>query len=155
MATRTRGILVDSTLGKMFTNTTSVQSADSSKLIAGTKLQSTTIYSPRKRNIVIAKHLGNSGRGKVFPTGALLTKLSASVLIAPTGSSIVIDVKVGETYETSTSISILTIQELTTSTTNDVSVSIPANHALFLDVNQVGSIKPGQSLGVTFSYYAG
>lgn len=155
MATRARGILVDSTLGKMFTNTSSVQSADSSKLIAGTKLQSTVIYSPKKKNIVVVNQLGSSGRGKVFPTGALLTKITASVLVAPIGSDIIIGVKVGQTYDTSSPVSFLTIAENTKSTTNSVSISISPDSALFFDVIQVGSIKPGQSLAITFSYYVG
>lgn len=155
MTRRTRSILVDANIGKIFINTAQVTPDDPSKLIAGTKLQSSIISSPKKRNLVVAKNLGTTGKGKVFPTGALLTSLSASVLVAPVGSSLIIEVRVGQDYETSLLIDTLTIDELMKTTSSNISVTIPAEHAVFLDINQIGATKPGQSLRVTLKYYLG
>lgn len=155
MTRRTRSILVDANIGKIFINTSQVTPDDPSKLIAGTKLESTVISSPKKRNLVVANNLGSTGRGRVFPTGALLTSVAASVRPGPLGSDLVINVKVGEEYETSSIISVLTIEQGTLSTSSNVSVIIPAEQAVYLDIVQVGSTRPGQNLSVTLKYYAG
>lgn len=155
MTRRTRSILVDANIGKIFINTSQVTPDDPSKLIAGTKLESTVISSPKKRNLIVANNLGSTGKGKVFPTGALLTSVAASVKVTPLGSSLIINVKVGEEYETSSIVSTLTIAEAATSTSSNISVIIPADQAVYLDVVQVGSTRPGQSLSVTLKYYTG
>lgn len=155
MARRTRSILVDANIGKIFINTDQVVPLDPSKLIAGTKLQSTIISLPKKLNLYVAQNLGTSGRGKQFPSGALLTNVAAALAIAPVGADVIIDLRYGSVYETSTLFSTLTIPAGTKTASSPVSLTIPAGEAVFIDIVQAGTVKRGVGLQIALKYYTG
>lgn len=156
MATRRlRSILIDSTLGKIFTNTAEVTPSDPSKLIAGTKIQSTIISSPKKLSLVVSKNLGLTGAGKKFTSGALLTAATLDLMTTTMGASLIVLMKVGSTYETSTLAATLTLAAASRSQTTPLSITVQPNHAVFFDIAQVGTTRPGQGLSITLKYYAG
>lgn len=157
MATRrSRSILIDATLGKIFINTTSVQNADASKLIAGTKLMSSTISSKPNNSIVkITKNLSATATGVRFPSGALVTNLVLSTSTAPVGRSIVVQIRLGTSYESSVLLDSQELESNVKTKTIGVSWTIPSGQSLYVDVTQVGSTKPGTGLNIQFNYYSG
>lgn len=156
MATRRmRSILIDSTLGKIFTNTASVQDADASKLIAGTKLNSTTVATIKGVVAKLTKNLSARPSGVKFVAGALITKLTLSLTTPAAGQAIVFEFKVGLTYETSTLLGTDSINPGSVVKVSTVSWVIPVNYGVYIDIVQVGSTKPGSGVSVQFSYYTG
>jgi hypothetical protein len=153
---RTRSILVDATLGKIFTNTTSVQAADASKLIAGTKIASAAIASvPKTAPAKVVKNLAGTATGIRFSAGGLVTGVIITAATASVGRSILFDIKMGTSYETATVVSSQELPVGMKSKTVSVSLTVPAGSSLYVDVTQVGNIKPGVGLGMQFNYYAG
>jgi len=71
MARRKRGLLIDSTLGKVWSNIDDVASGNASLLIAGTKLQS-KVFSQSSTTVVNAATNLGSGPGLYFPTQTLV-----------------------------------------------------------------------------------
>jgi hypothetical protein len=151
---RTRSILVDNTLGKIFTNVSSVSTSNSSNLIAGTKIQSATISSGSKTTLVLTKNLGK-GIGISFPRGGLITNVQLSLSGAATGQSVIVDVKVGTSYANSSTVTTATLPVNTLSTPKAVSISVQSGQYVYLDVTQTGNIKPGNGLSVRLDYYTG
>ena len=66
---RTRSFLVDNTLGKLFTNTAASSLANSSNVIAGTKIQTKTIS---QGNLVIGKAVNGLSLGTLGASGLLV-----------------------------------------------------------------------------------
>jgi hypothetical protein len=153
MPRRTRSILIDNTLGKIFTNIDTV-TTDSSKLIAGTKLQATTISSGSKTNVVVAKNLG-TGVGVPFVNPALLTTIKLSVSTAPAGQPIIVAVKGGSSYANSSVLTTVTLPVNTSTVTSSMSITIQSGQNIYLDVTQAGTTKPGTGLSVRLEYYTG
>jgi len=153
---RARSILVDATLGKIFTNTTSVQAADASKLIAGTKIASANIASvPRTAPAKIVNNLAGTASGIRLASGGLVTNAVITTADAPVGRSIAINIKMGTSYQTATVVSSQELQPGIRSRTVSLGLTVPAGNSLYVDVTQVGSVKPGIGLGIQFNYYAG
>lgn len=155
-ARRTRSLLIDATLGKIFMNTNQVTPSDPSKLIAGTKLQTTIISAPKTVSPKVANNLGLTGTGKKFPNGGLLTQADLKVVAPPLGSSIIVVLRKGDTYETSEVIATLEILSgLTASNSQNLAVTLAPNQAIFMDVSQVGVLRPGKGLSITLRHYSG
>jgi hypothetical protein len=95
----------------------------------------------------------NSG-GWFFPQAITITQFVARVGISPkgSGSGITIPVKYGTTYLGSTLLRTLVILANQTSTTVNVSNSIPANSYIYLDITNVGTTYPGSGLSIQISY---
>jgi hypothetical protein len=73
----------------------------------------------------------------------------------PAGSSIIITLKTGLTYATSTSAGNVSLSALTASATTATSISIAAGYTLYWDIIQVGSTRAGIGLSITAYYYIG
>jgi hypothetical protein len=151
---RSRSILIDSTLGKIFTNTNSTVVTDPSKLIAGTKIRSSTVSASSKTTTAITNNMG-TGVGIAFPTGGLITSVTLSVSSAATGRSIVVAIRVGSSYASSTVSTSVSLSTSTLKATSTVSVAVQEGQYVFLDITQVGSIKAGSGLSVRLDYYTG
>ena len=154
MARRTRSILVDNTLGKIFTNTDVVTTTDASKLIAGTKIQSSTISASSKTTAIVAKNIG-TGVGIPFANNGLITNVTLSATSACAGQSIIVAIKVGSTYNTSTTATTVSLPVNSYSASTAASVSVQAGQNVYLDITQVGTTKPGVGLSVRLDYYTG
>lgn len=156
MATRrTRSMLVDASIGKIFTNTNEKTPTDPSKLIAGTKLQSTSIAANKKIVARITNNLSGTPTGLRFVSGALITSVAVSAALAPTGSGIGFTFKVGTSYETATTLGTDELPAIGTRKVTTTSWTIPAGSSVYVDITQVGSTRPGNGVGVQFNYYAG
>lgn len=151
---RIRSILIDNTLGKIFTNVETSTSTDSSKLIAGTKLQSFTYAATTTATTVVAKNIG-TGTGVPFPNNGLIVAGRLGVSVAPTGRAINVAIRVGSTYATSTVATTLSLPVSALSATTNLAINIQSGQFLYFDVTQVGNIKPGNGLSVKLDYYAG
>lgn len=156
MTRRNRSILTDATLGKIFTNTSSVQAADASKLIAGTKLASSTISAvPRTAVARVTRNLSGNSSGIRFPSGGLVVSFIISASTASIGRAIIFEVRVGSSYATSTLLDTQQLEVNVKTKTVSVAWTIPAGNSLYVDVVQVGDVKPGNGLSTQFNYYTG
>ena len=158
MARRTRSILIDATLGKMFTGTADISTATAANLIAGSTLRS--VQNNYGTNVTIAKVVTNAFKALTFPSNAIITSVKVmtnikSTTSPPTGSSIIITLKTGLTYATSTSAGTVSLPATTSSATTSITISVVAGDSLFADITQVGSTKPGKGLSVTPYYFIG
>ena len=146
--------MVDNTLGKIFTNTDVVTTSDSSKLIAGTKLLTTTVGAAYQVTAFVIRNLGG-GSGIPFASQGLIINATVTMFSAPIGQAVKVDIKVGSTYATSSVVSTLTLSAGTTSSSTSLSINIQAGQFVFLDITQVGNIRPGSGLAVKLNYYTG
>lgn len=159
MTRRTRSILIDSTLGKMFTGAADASTATAANLIAGSTLKN--IQLNYGTNVTTAKVVTNAFKNITFPSNALITSVKVMidtknfVSAQPKGSSIIITLRTGLTYETSTSVGTVSLAALTTSQTTITSISIAADSILFADITQVGSTRAGAGLSYTPYYFMG
>jgi hypothetical protein len=154
MTRRTRSILLDNTFGKIYTDSSDVV-ADPTKVIAGAKAQYANINSSRDAVVRIAYNLGATGRGIVFPTQAVVTKITLTTATAPTGSNIIIAVKTGTSYSTATQQGTYSITPTNTSSTNVTGINVPAGNSIFTDVIGIGSLNQGTGLSIQYEYYSG
>lgn len=151
---RTRSILIDNTLGKIFTNVGSSASTDSSKLIAGTKLQSYTYSAASRSTTVVARNIGVT-RGVPFPNNGLIVSGTLSVSSLATGRAIIVDIKVGSIYATSTVAGTISLPINTVTALTNLAISVQSGQFLFFDVTQVGNIRPGTGLSIKLDYFTG
>ena len=153
---RTRSVLIDNTLGRIFRNVTSSASGTAANLIAGSKIESAAITSGTRTVARPTNNIGN-GKGIFFAGGALITSINLTARGAPVGyinaNSIVTRVKVGASYETAESVGDYALQ--TKSITTSTAITVNAGHSVYFDIIQVGSIKPGTGFGVRLNFYRG
>ena len=158
MTRRTRSLLIDASLAKIFSGAADSSSATAANLVAGSTLRSI------QRNFgtsgTTAKVQNNIITSVPFPSNVLITSVKVMVNTSPgsyqpTGSSIIITLKTGLTYATSTSVGNVSLPALTTSATTATSISIAAGYTLYWDIIQVGSTRPGIGLSITPFYYIG
>jgi len=153
---RTRSVLVDNTIGRIFRNVTTVAQASAASVIAGDRLTTRSIGSGQAALIKIANNIG--GKGLFFVTGASVTQLRVSLIRAPRGRDALIQVRKGLTYATST-----TVGEpyaipagnvnVAATATYTVAITLAAGESLYFDVVQVGSMFAGTGLTVTVNLY--
>jgi len=148
---RTRSLLMDNTIGKIYTNVGATSEVNSSKLIAGTSLKSYLISS--KVSTKVASNL--SGTGFPFTSNGLIQSVSLSVDTAPTGSSIVVALKKGTAYANSTTIATANIASGQKLGNTSVGVSVSSGEFIFYDVTQVGSLSSGGKLSLRLDYFLG
>jgi hypothetical protein len=151
---RTRSVIIDNTLGRIFRNTPSVSQATAANLIAGSKIESTSFAAGAK---VVARVVNNIGAGKglFFPSGALITSIQLTATMPASGNLLTLRLRVGVDYASSISIEEYQMPNLTKSATFTVAITVPIGHSVFFDIAQVGSIKPGQGVGARLSFYRG
>jgi len=158
MTTRTRSVLIDTTIGKIFNNVVSVSSADASKLIAGSK--PLTVSTSQSGTAKVALNVGNGLR---FAGPALLTTIQATTTSTPTNQNIILTFKTGTDYDVSSTVATVNLvpglknyyYNLGQSNTVSQSISISAGNYLFWDITQVGIGQPGQKIAITYTYYSG
>jgi hypothetical protein len=155
MPTRTRSILIDNTLGKIFTGVANSGTTDVSKLIAGTKIQNKGVSAPSKNNIVAATNIGD-GKGVYFSADSLIVQVVLKASIAPKGRAAQVRLKKGsDGYSNSTVIDTYSLPANSVSATINTNISILAGQSVFADVVQGGSTTPGQGLSIAYNYYSG
>lgn len=148
---RIRNLLIDNTLGKVFTNVARVTDSDASKLIAGIKLQTKTIKPATPTTLVrVTNNLG--GTGLYFPTDSLVTTVNLSFTKPPVNNNTSIRFKTGATYATSTTVNTTTASQ-STSTAVTLNTTIPAGEYLFVDVATAGLFGSGYGLTILANYY--
>jgi len=158
MPRRTRSLLIDASLGKIFAGAADSSSATAANLIGGSTLKS--IQRNYFTGNTLAKVTNDVATRTTFPANAIITAVKVMVNTAPgsyqpTGSSIIVRLKTGLTYETSTSVGNVSLPALTTSATTATSIVVVAGHTLYWDIIQVGSTRPGIGLSITPFYYIG
>jgi hypothetical protein len=156
MAQRTRSILIDNTLGKIFTGVDTVANALANNLIAGTQVASKGVSSPSTTTVTVTKNLGG-GSGIYFPHLGIITSVVMTAATASTGTAIVIALKKSSTsdYNSATQVATFTLPAGSKISTTSCSLTFAAGSYYFVDVTQVGSTKPGNGLSVQFQHYMG
>jgi hypothetical protein len=155
MPIRTRSILIDNTLGKIFTGVANSGTTDVSKLIAGTKIQNKGVSAPSKNNIVAATNIGD-GKGVYFSADSLIVQVVLKASRAPKGRAVQVRLKKGSSgYDSSTTVDTYSLSADSTSATINTNISIAAGESVFADVVQGGSTSPGQGLSIAYNYYSG
>jgi hypothetical protein len=151
---RTRSVLVDNTLGRIFRGVSSVGAASAENLIAGSKIESSSFAAGSK---VVARVLNNIGTGKgiFFPGGALITSLTLTAATAASGTPLIVRMRIGADYASSVEIDQYQLPNLSRSATFSASVTVPVGQSVFFDITQVGSIRPGAGVGARLSFYRG
>lgn len=152
MTRRTRSILVDSTIGKIFYNTSSTGTV--ANLIAGTKISNKGFTSGKKTILKITSNLSGSLLGLQFPGDSLVTEVKITLATAPTGQAVILKVRTGPTSDNTTDAATFTIPIGSKTLTIPTSISVSAGEGIFIDVLQIGTgTSAGKGLNVTFYYY--
>ena len=155
MTRRTRSMLVDASIGKIFTNTNQITPTDPSKLIAGTRLLSASIANRVITAARITNNLGGKMEGLRFISGAVITSTTVSLTTAASGQPLKFDIRVGTSYDTST---IILSDELLPNVKQKLLttvITVPSNNSIYVDITQIGSVGPGRGFGLQFTYFAG
>lgn len=151
---RIRNFLIDNTLGKIFTNVQTVNSANASNLIAGTKLQTKTVSTGNNVTLRISNNISNVGF--YFPTDSLLTTASLRLSKAAKVSNTKLRFRSGTTYASSViiedNVSIPANTSITTVTLNEF---VSAGNYVFVDIIDASPLaaSAGAGLSVILSYY--
>lgn len=158
MTRRTRSILIDATIGKMFTGTADLSTATAANLIAGSTLRN--VQNNYGTSVTTAKVVTNAFKALSFPSNSIITSVkvmtnTGSTYYQNTGASIILTLKTGTTYATSTSVGTVSLAASTSSATTSITISVAAGDSLFADITQVGSTKPGGGLSYTAYYFIG
>lgn len=155
---RVRSVLVDNTIGSIFKNVSTVSQATAANVIAGTKLSTKSISTTATTNIVVRNNV--NGKGLYFISEAVVTKLILFVATVPRGADVVVRVRKGSTYATSTVVDSYSISHLSVTKKNltqeyNISATLSAGESLYFDVTSVGSLSPGAGLRITAGFYTG
>jgi hypothetical protein len=155
MTRRTRAVLIDNISGKIYSNVSTVVSADKSKLIASTQPRQVGFVASSSATCTVTKNIGVSGTGLTFPVESLIDTITLKVSVLSVGSDIIVVIKSGSTYATSSIVSTCTLPAGQTSLVTTVSILVPAAGSIFADITQVGTTRAGAGLNVQFTYYTG
>lgn len=160
---RTRGVLIDTTIGKVFNGVANTSAANAYTLIAGSQSKLTQFV--RSGNAAVALNING---GILFTSTTLITAYEATVDFSPAVQGIVMKLKTGSTYDTSSIVA--TINLPTTKTyvpagrtvpatgarsIATVSINVTAGNRIFWDITQIGIGVPGANLTVKLTYYTG
>jgi hypothetical protein len=154
-------VLVDNTIGKIYTNVSQTSGATAANIIAGTALKSATIQPIRSTTgpVSCTVAINLSGGGIAFATAGLLTRVTLSAVTAPTGKSIIVLLKTGAAAYTSlttvASVQLGTNATTATANTAPFPINIAAGQYLYFDISQVGTVSPGAGLTIRVDYYLG
>lgn len=149
---RIRNLLIDNTLGKVFTNVARVTDVDASKLIAGIKLQSKTIKPGNVTTAVrVTKNLG--GTGIYFPTASLVTDATVIFAKAPSNAGTSVVFKAGATYDTATTVGTISIASQAVNTAVTLNATIAAGQYLFVDIATAAATGSGFGISIIANYY--
>ena len=151
---RIRNFLIDNTLGKIFTNVQTVNSANASNLIAGTKLQTKTVSTGNSVTLRITNNISNIGF--YFPTDSLLTTATLRLSKAAKVSNTKLRFRSGTTYASSVIIADnVSIPINTLITTVSLNTLVNAGNYVYVDVINASPLasSAGNGLSVILSYY--
>lgn len=150
---RVRNVLIDNTLGKVFTSVENVPSATAVNLIAGTKLQ-TKIIGSAKASVRVTNNISNVGL--YFPTESLTTTAVIKFAVAPNTALTKLRIKSGTSYDTSTIIADnITIAANAKTTSYNLNTTIAAGNYIYVDITSAGpNVAAGSGLSVSINYYA-
>lgn len=155
MVTRIRSLLIDNTLGKIFTGVSKTAEGSADKLIAGTKLLSKSITQNKRFIVVPTKNLGN-GQGLILSAKeSLLTQIIMTAFASSAGQPVTISVLKGLTYSTSTELGRYNLAEGSKSVQYYISHKLLPGEKIFVDVITSGSTRRAAGLSLTFMYYGG
>lgn len=153
---RTRSVLVDNTIGRIFRNVTAVSQATPANVIAGDKLVQRVINGGTS-NLAVRNNIG--GRGLFFISGGLVTQIRIGLKYASRGTPITVRVRRGTTYDTSSVIDTYSVPaggiRAPATETFNVSISLSAGESLFFDITAVGTLFPGAGIQITVGFYTG
>lgn len=155
MTRRIRNILIENSLGKVFTGVDSIFSANASNVIAGTVQQTKGYAQPTATKVVVTNNLGGSLAGIPFAHNGVVVAVQVSVATAPQGSPIIISLKSGTSYSSSTIVGTFSLSALSNTSTTSCSIPIVSGNSFYIDVTQVGKTFSGTGLAVQLNHYLG
>ena len=154
MVQRVRSILVDNTLGKIFTGANTVSNATAANLIAGTQKNIKTFSSAATTTMRVANNLFG-GTGVSIGSNGVIVSVTLTAATAPVGSNTVINLKKGNTYSNSSVVGTYSMSSNSPIVLYSTTLNFSSSDNFFVDITQVGSTKSGSGLGVQLGYYSG
>lgn len=162
---RIRGILIDNTFSKMFSNIDATVNATAQQLIAGSIARAayTSIKQPGYPISVVtsiqpAQYFPNPGiiTSASYSFRAQYSSQSALQAIIPQGRDVwVVLRKVSSAGATANLGQFILSKGTSTGTINTGTIVISTGDTIYWDVTQVGTTQPGQGLLITTNYYSG
>jgi hypothetical protein len=157
---RVRSIILDNSLGRVFSGVAKTTQAGNANVIGGAVQQSKAITSKSKTTSIINTYnivASNAGLmiaangGQVVSTRAITNKAHDGV-----NANLNIVIRVGLVYATSTVVATISLAPKTTSGTSDLAFTVPPGHYIYVDTLYVGTGTPtarAVGLTVTFNFY--
>lgn len=153
MPRRTRSVLIDATLNRIFTSVDSPASATAVNLLAGVKMLTKTLSTTPGVTVSPARNLG--GGLLLGGSGTVVSVVLRAVSRTPQGGTgIVINVKRGSSYAAATTVATLTLPSGSSTVTLTPSLTFASTDRFFFDLVQAGTITPGAGLSINFNYYS-
>ena len=155
MASRTRSIILDNTLSKVYKQVVTPGAATPANVIAGTALKSATLFSlARTATAVKANNLGGRTNGLIFPGTSIIKTFKVAVTSAASGGPITVVFKVGTTYATSVVVYTATLAQSVLTANTEAAILIDPNYNMYVDVTTIGTTRPGSGLSASIDYYS-
>lgn len=153
MPRRTRSVLIDATLNRIFTSVDSPANAGAANLLAGVKMSTKALASAAS---VTANPTQNIGGGVMLGgSGTVVSVVLRAISRAPRGGAgITINVRRGTSSATATTVATLTLPSGSDSVTLFPYLTFASTDYFLVDIMQVGTIIPGAGFSITFNYYS-
>jgi hypothetical protein len=152
MTRRTRSVLIDGNLGRMYSNVNNSSIATADKVIAGSKpATSITYLKPKSSPLTVV----NATKGTRFGSSGLITSITYKFDgDTPAGRPVNVRLRKVSSNGTSTNIATYSLAiGVSAGTITTDSISIAAGDSFFWDVTQIGIGRPGSGLFITKTYY--
>jgi hypothetical protein len=162
MPRRTRSILIDNSLGKVFTNVDDSAVVNSSSVIASSVSKTLQFPPPTTTTkVAVLNNLGLSGLGTNFPNGAFITNIELSAVTAPKGKTagqpggdIAIRLRTGTSNSNSSNLGTFALPgPLTLKKYINQTLTISTGENLYVDIIRIGNSVTGAGFGFTISYF--
>ena len=156
MATRTRSMIIDNTVQKVFTNLVNPAQANPANVCAGTELKRLVLCAfGTAVSAKISPNITGRTNGVAVVTSTLLTKLYLDLASTAVGGTtgVAIALKVGTTYETASTVA--THSSFIKASSKVISVLIEPGQNIYLDITGTGTTRPGSGVRVSADYFSG
>lgn len=157
MTRRTRSILLDGNLSRMFAGISNSTNATPDKIIAGSKpLTSITYIKPKSSPLTVV----TATKGTRFASAGMISSITytfdskSPTTASPNGRAVIVRLRKVSSNGTSTNIANYSLPvNVNSGTITTDTISIVAGDSFFWDVIQIGTSRPGSGLFITKTYY--
>lgn len=150
---RSRSILLDNSLGRVFSGVAKTSDAQNSNVIGGSVPRVKSIAAATKTATVIDKlNISSKITGlSLGDNGGQVTAVKVVVVKPPLGAMLVVKIRVGTTYDTSVEVDTVTLLSRALTSSSTVVFTVPAGHTIFADTKYTG-VPSARAAGMTISF---